>query len=137
MQIINAAVSEKFQLLFLQVAEKNNLGTAATSLSAGDGICVLSCPLEYILMHNNLVQIDLLKIDIEGNEFSILESFPFDKYRIKNIILEFNHLSNIPFEKLTNFFTGKGFKSFTISGEALVNDRQPIPENNIWFVHQE
>ena len=51
---------------------------------------------------------------------------------VKNIILEFNHLSKISLEDLVSFFYNKGYASFNVSGVALKVD-EAIPENNIWF----
>lgn len=134
--VINAAVSKDFQLVTLEQQASDNLGTTVTKKNAGGLLSVLSCSLAFICDNNELSDVELLKIDIEGNEFEILENFPFEKYRINNIILEFNHLSNTSFSVLYTFFTGKGFKSFTITGEELLNEQQAIPENNIWFVNQ-
>lgn len=135
-QIINAAVTKKFQLVTMEQPALDNLGTTVTKVGASGLLSILSCSLEFICAEHQYKQVELLKIDIEGNEFDVLEDFPFDQYKIKNIILEFNHLSKISFENLCSFFLGKGFKSYTISGKELLNDLQGIPENNIWFVNQ-
>ena len=135
-QIINAAISNKSQLVFLQQPEKNNLGTTRTSLTDKGIFSILSCPLELILETNHISEIDLLKIDIEGNEFSVMQNFPFDKYLIKNIILEFNFLSSISFTQLRQFFENRGFAFFTITGEKIIDSKKSIPENNIWIVNQ-
>ena len=53
--------------------------------------------------------IDLLSIDIEGNEFDVLKSINFDKYQIKVIILE----NNVPKElSYLDFFFKKNFYYF-------------------------
>ena len=53
--------------------------------------------------------IDLISIDIEGNEPDVLSSINFDKYQIKVIILE----NNIPNElSYLKFFTEKNFYYF-------------------------
>ena len=135
-QIICAAVANKSQLVFLQQPEKNNLGTTVTTLTNNGGPAVLSCPLQLILETNHISEIDLLKIDIEGNEFAVVENFPFDNYPIKNIILEFNFLSPISFAQLKQFFENKGFYFFTITGEKIVDSEKGILENNIWIVNQ-
>ncbi|MEO8414412.1 MAG: FkbM family methyltransferase, partial [Ginsengibacter sp.] len=133
-QVVNAAVSNKFQLVTMEQPATDNLGTTIVKPGIQGLLSIPSCPLEFIFQENNISHADLIKIDIEGNEFDILENFPFEKYTIKNIILEFNHLSNISFSVLNTFLAGKGFKSFTITGEELLHDQQAIPENNIWFV---
>lgn len=135
-EIINTAVSNQVQFVFLQLPEKNNLGTTVASLTNTDGLSILSCPLGYILETNKITTVDLLKIDIEGNEFTVLENFPFDRYSIKNIILEFNFLSKISFTALRSFFEDKGFLLFTITGQKIESEKMEIPENNIWIINQ-
>ena len=53
--------------------------------------------------------IDLISIDIEGNELNVLKSIDFEKYKIKVIILE----NNIPNElSYLKFFLEKNFSYF-------------------------
>ena len=135
-QIINAAVSDQFQFVYLELPQKNNMGTTVTSLTNNGNLSVLSCPLSMILESNPITEVELLKIDIEGNEFSVLEHFPFNKYLIKNIILEFNFLSKISLTTLKSFFEERGFDVFTITGESIKDEKSNIPENNLWIVNQ-
>lgn len=134
--IFNVAISDKLQWVTMEQPAKDNLGTTVTKAGAQGLLSILSCPLEFLFKENNLTVADLVKIDIEGNEFEILENFPFDVYEVKNIILEFNHLSHISFGTIRDFFISKNFRSYTITGEELLNVEQEIPENNIWFVNQ-
>ena len=134
--IINSAISKKFQPVTLIQPASDNLGTTVTKPGIMGPLSILSCPLEFIFKKYNLTVVELLKIDIEGNEFEVLESFPFEKYKVKNILMEFNHLSKISFEEIKSFFGNKDFKSYTISGIELLTEHQEIPENNIWFVNQ-
>jgi FkbM family methyltransferase len=135
-RVFNAAISNKLQWVTMDQPAKDNLGTTVTKAGAQGLLSILSCPLEFFFKENNIKVAELIKIDIEGNEFEILEKFPFDIYHVNNIILEFNHLSHINFDTMKDFFTSKNFKSYTIDGLELVNDEQEIPENNIWFVNQ-
>ena len=135
--VINAAINDVFSQVFLQLPVQNNLGTTFVSSTNTGGIAVLSCPLDFLLQSNNISQVVLLKIDIEGNEFSVLKNFPFDTIIIKNIILEFNFLSAISFAQLQLFFDQKGFDFFSITGDKLVDKKNEIPENNIWIVNRQ
>lgn len=135
-KVFNTAVSSKFQFVTLQQAAPDNMGTTLTSTTGKGELSILSCSLDFICEHYRDKTLDLLKIDIEGNEFDILREFSFEKCMVKNIILEFNHLSTVTFAQLVAFFESKGFKCFTISGEPLLNEKHPIPDNNIWFVNQ-
>ena len=135
-QVINTALSEKIQSVSLEQPYSDNLGTTVTKPDTSSILCILSCPLEFIFSEYKIDTAVLLKIDIEGNEFEVLKNFPFEKYKINNILIEFNHLSKRSFEEMNSFFISKNFKSYTISGIELRTDNQPIPENNIWFVNQ-
>ena len=53
--------------------------------------------------------IDLISIDIEGNELDVLKSIDFDKYRIKVIIIENNAPNELSYLK---FFLEKNFNYF-------------------------
>ena len=134
--ILNVALSSKVEFATIDQVTENNLGSTATRPGKVGLISVLSCPLEKILYDYQLNEIQLLKIDIEGNEFSILENFPFNKFTIQNIILEFNELSPISLEQLISFFTSHNFKSYTVTGLPLSDDNNDIPENNIWFRYE-
>ena len=136
-QVVNAAVSDQIQFVFLELAEKNNLGTTGTSFTDNGGIAVLSCAMDYILKTNYISEVDLIKIDIEGNEFTVLENFPFEKYLIRNILLEFNFLSKITLSDLKIFFNSKEFDLFTVNGERITCDTIDIPENNIWVSNRQ
>lgn len=135
-KVLNMAVSGKAQLLNLEQPAADNLGTTQTVAGSVGEFAVLSCSLDFILEKNFIKTIELLKIDIEGNEFDILYDFPFEKYTIRNIILEFNHLSKISFNQMQAFFTHKGYECYTVDGAILNEAHQPIPENNIWLVKQ-
>lgn len=134
--VFNAAISNQIQCVSMIQPATNNLGATATKAGATGLLSILSCPLDFLFRENNIEVAELIKIDIEGNEFEILENFPFELYKVNNIILEFNHLSHISFDKLRDFFLAKGFKCYTITGEELLDAEQEIPENNIWFKNQ-
>jgi len=135
-RVLNMAVSDKTQFVTMQQPAADNVGTTKTVAGISGELAVLSSTLSFIFEEQELNVVDLLKIDIEGNEFSILKDFPFDRFLIKNIILEFNHLSTISFEELRLFFEEKGFRSFTIDARPLTDAQQEIKEHNIWFVNQ-
>jgi FkbM family methyltransferase len=136
-KVINTAVSNKMQTVALDQLFSDNMGTAVTSPTSTASLSIVSCTLDFICDTFKLDEIDLIKIDIEGNEFEILEIFPFEKYYIRNIILEFNHLSKISFINLLSFFNNKHFKCYSITGEELIDDKTQILENNIWLVNQQ
>jgi len=134
--VMNVALSNGFQFVSFDLPKAHNLGSATFTVKSKAPFCTLSCSLNYIFQSQHIQTVELIKIDIEGNEFGILEDFRFDDYKIKNLIMEFNQLSKVSFTQVHSFFLNKGFKSFTIEGKELLNDKSGIPENNIWFVNQ-
>ena len=136
-QVLNMAVSARNQLVTMAQPASDNIGTTQTVAGIGSaGLSVMSRPLADILDEVGVISVKLLKIDIEGNEFDILEGFDFGRYYVKNILLEFNHLSPISFEDLLLFFDQEGFIACDIFGVPLHSDEGVIPENNIWFVNR-
>lgn len=71
-------------------------------------------PLSMISDHQ-LKQIDLMNIDTEGNEWPILESFPFDQIKPRIILLE-NNYGN---QKFRDFLKGKGYRWLLNQGDDV------------------
>jgi FkbM family methyltransferase len=128
-----AAIGPKIEWVTLEQPTTDNAGTTQTRAGEDGLLSILSCPLEYIVNSAGLKNIQLIKIDIEGNEFEVLKDFPFEKFHVQNIIMEFNHLSRLSFKELQSFFSEKGFESFSVSGKILSTGKEEIEENNIWF----
>lgn len=59
-----------------------------------------SSTLETIVQKENLAEIDLLMIDVEGGEFSILQSIDFARIRINSILVERNYSSRPVYQLL-------------------------------------
>ncbi len=134
-KVFNVALSDNFQFVGFNLPNKNNLGTASFKVIHEASFSVLSCSLEYIFQSQQLQYVDLIKIDIEGNEFSVLKEFPFEKYKVQNILLEFNKLTSTSLAALHHFFLGKGFLMQDIIGGPFNTFSEEIPENNLWLVN--
>jgi FkbM family methyltransferase len=63
---------------------------------------------ELLLHHKAPKVIDLLSIDTEGSELSILENFNFENYKFAIIVCEHNFTQNR--EKIFNLLTSNGYK---------------------------
>lgn len=133
--VYNTAITADAGFVTLEQPAADNLGTTKTNSGTKGLLNIGSCSLETLLQVNNIKSVSLIKIDIEGNEFSVFEKFDFTKFDIENILLEFNHLSQIPLKKLLAFFKEKGFDVFDIFGSALT-ENSSIDENNIWLKKQ-
>ena len=131
--VFNVAISDTPGFVVLEQPASDNLGTTQTKHGTKGFLNVGCCNLQQLFWENKITKVSLVKIDIEGNEFAVFKHFDFEKYNIENILLEFNHLSEISLETLLNFFAGKGFQAFKIDRSMLTKEEQDIPENNIWF----
>jgi hypothetical protein len=85
-------------------------------------------PLYSILMALGNPRIDLFSLDIEGAEFRVLQTLPWDKVDIRVILVEVDHLGKI-FEgnlaEFEAFLTSKGYKfhqSIDIDNVYIKND---------------
>ena len=131
--VLNTALSGEFQFASMDMQRENNLGTASFKVQEKAAFSILSCSLNYIFKSQFIENATLIKIDIEGNEFAVLKDFSFEIYPVKNILLEFNNLSDQSFQDLENFFQQKGFVIRDINGQKLNSDISHIPENNLWL----
>lgn len=75
--------SQKGTVDFYVHENHRNSGLTAASESRADKIAVPQIPLREILLSNQLSEVDLLKMDIEGGEYSLLQEDPsiFQKFR--------------------------------------------------------
>ena len=78
--------------------------------------------------------IDLISIDIEGNEFDVLKSIDFKKYEIKVIILENNIPNQLSYLK---FFLEKNFSYFDRIGMDEVYYNQKYFNLEKWKYSQQ
>ena len=121
-KLMNVALgSENKQVEFYEVAEGftqmsgiNNLNfknsferIKKNSISKINKINIECKTFEKLIPNDQII--DLISIDIEGNELDVLKSINFDKYQIKVIILENNTPNELSYLK---FFTEKNFYYF-------------------------
>ena len=121
-KLINLAIgSENKQVEFYEVAEgftqmsginnlnfQNSLQRIKKNSNSKINKIDIECKTFDKLIPNDQI-IDLISIDIEGNELDVLKSIDFDKYQIKVIILENNTPNELSYLK---FFLEKNFSYF-------------------------
>ena len=77
--------------------------------------------------------VDLFSLDVEGSEFQILKSIPWDKVNIRVLLIEVVHLGKLfggSLAELNSFLEEKGYrlyKSVEIDNIYIRNDFQVIP----------
>lgn len=100
-------IREKLKLNNFALGNQNTnfeislLGNCSSSFLDGKKeICKKIKFIDYV-DSNNIQNIDLLKINIEGAEYELLEEIISKKYQIqiKNILVQFHNLSNNPIER--------------------------------------
>ena len=52
-------------------------------------------PLYSVLKALDLTTVDYLSLDVEGAEYPILKAFPFDKFDVKLLEIESNHMGHV------------------------------------------
>lgn len=69
--------------------------------------------------------IDYWSLDTEGSELAILKSFPFDRYALRVLTVEHNHLPVRA--EIKDFLEGKGYRRIREMGidDCYVNGRHP------------
>jgi hypothetical protein len=78
-------------------------------------------------------RIDLFSLDVEGAEFRILQSIPWDKVNIRVLLIEVEHVGELfegSLKDLEDFLASKGYsfhKSIEIDSIYIRNDFAPIP----------
>ena len=76
---------------------------------------VKTYPLQFILNEYNVFNIDFLSLDVEGAEFSVLNTIDFNKTKIQLILLENNYNENNCRELLSN-------KGYRFLGRLAIDD---------------
>ena len=75
--------------------------------------------LESFMRLNNHDRIDILKMDIEGAEYEVIEALPKNRVAINQILIEFHHMyKGIPISKTVDAIStlsNLGFELFNIS----------------------
>lgn len=131
--ILNMAITPTIEWVNLGQTSIANSGSTYTTSATNSGLAIFGCPLEYVCERLQFSSIKLIKIDIEGNEYEVLQHFPFEKINVENIIMEYNEHARIGFEALKMFFAGKGYKCLSVDGKQVDDVKQGITENNLWF----
>jgi FkbM family methyltransferase len=132
-RVLNTALSDGFKLLTLDLPVNNNLGRASFKKDNGQSFSILSCSLNYLFESYSWNTIDLLKIDIEGNEFDVVKNFSFETFPVKNILLEFSDMGSLSFDEMQHFFADKGFETRDVHGQLLDAGIGNLPEDNLWL----
>ncbi|ELU11063.1 hypothetical protein CAPTEDRAFT_215618 [Capitella teleta] len=81
-----------------------------------DAICL---PFFSIMLAMNVTHIDYFSLDVEGQEFAVLKTIPFDKIDISVISVEYLHTKKVAMRK---FMEGKGYttaKTLEFSNPAI------------------
>ena len=73
-------------------------------------IQVQCVPLYSLLLALNQTKIDLLSLDIEGDELFVLQTIPFEKVGIWTISVEYSHVPGGE-ERVESYLIGKGYRT--------------------------
>jgi FkbM family methyltransferase len=140
-RLSHLALSKTAALLELEDGNPDNSGTvrvySAGAPSTTDIFTVAAHPLEQVLAHTRLDSLTLLKIDVEGFEFSVLEGLNWEgQYRPQNVLIEFSdytkRFGGDGRQSMVRFFSERHYTGYTVKGQPLSYDENPT-EDNAWF----
>src|ERR1700733_824304 len=126
--IVQAAVSDRKATAVLHLAPSMNTGGSALQRATKYPVPtqrVRTVTLADVLDDNHVVNVDLLKIDIEGFEFEAILGSPqlFTDKRIKAMALELHPAAlatrRKSVEQLVSFLTGAGYRETTIRAQSV------------------
>jgi FkbM family methyltransferase len=137
-ELVNAALSGQAGLVHLTTPDDSNLGTTRINTSLQQSSCSRfwagALTLQSVLEASTTSGIQLLKIDVEGHEYQVLQGLDWrGQYRPNNIILEFDPVA---FNEATNamsYLREQGYVPYTVNGVPLDNNVTTPPEHNLWF----
>jgi len=72
-------------------------------------IYVKTININTLLSERNIYSIDYVSIDVEGAEYSILETWDFNRHKVKFLTVEHGNITSYK-NKINNLLTSKGFK---------------------------
>ncbi len=91
-------------------------------------------PLDQISTERNIKNVDLVKIDVEGFEFEVLEGFQKHMASIRAIIVEVSLVRSVKagsdlLALMTNRLTTSGFETAAVVLSLYAGDKQPVTFN--------
>ena len=81
---------------------------------------------------HSLNEIDYLSIDLEGLDYEVLISIDFTKFNIKNISIEYLHLTKFQKKNLINLLAKKGYSYYGFGYDHNNFDYLFIKKKNYW-----
>lgn len=137
--MVGAAIQSARGLVHLEAPVAGNLGTARTVAGPfgrlRGGCVVPALPLDEILFSLGVEAIRLLKVDVEGAEFEVLQGLDLvARYRPDDIIME-SVTGSSGFEACRRLLEDSGYEARFVTGEVFATDAA-IPEANIWWTRR-
>ena len=133
----NVGLSDKTTFGYLDNPTPLNSGTFKTEENNHTNSYLIGLyTLSDLILHFNIQQIKLLKIDVEGFEMKIFKGYFGKGVPLpENIIMEFSDMmerTGYTMEDCYDFFRDLGYQSYTIHNEIYhVGDH--LPDMNVWF----
>jgi len=138
--LYEVALSNSEEVSTLTISDQNNTGSATTRNYEPSGVAneynVQARRLSQILVAQDINQIDLLKMDIEGSEYEVLTDIEPELNNIKSMIAEIHKqkLENDEVKSIFEILSGKG-KLYNI--ETLDDELESVSDINktiVWFL---
>lgn len=87
-----------------------------------ESVPVPCSPLSEMIRSANVFSIDLVSIDVEGYEVSLLKTINFTQVSIGVIVIEVNHNNDIELQEVKKILTESGFISRGLQGRHYANE---------------
>ena len=82
----------------------------------------------------SISEVDYLSIDIEGLDYEVLMSIDFNKFNIKNISIEYLHLTKFQKKNLINFLSKRGYSYYGFGYDHNNFDYLFVKKKNYWNI---
>jgi FkbM family methyltransferase len=120
---VNFLVYEKDKGVFSKIVSDNDVEIIKKQVKNPNIISRRTSVIKDVLVKNNVPKIiDYMSLDVEGKEVDILNSFPFNDYKVKCITVEHNepHEGSMRRNIIRNVLTNNGYKF--IKGNDDINN---------------
>jgi FkbM family methyltransferase len=135
LKAVLGAVSSRPGILNINIPAYWNMGNTQvneTDTEKGfDDYLAASFTIASLLEKYKLKHIDLVKIDVEGHEYDVLNSLFEHNIEPGNIIFEYIPEAFVQAEYLLNLLIDKGYVITDINGNSYSGQKE-LPEQNLW-----
>lgn len=122
--LVQAAVADRPGVAGFQIAQSNSMGMLAAQAK---GYLVPTVALDVLIQNGTVPMPDLIKMDVEGAEASVLEGAK-TLLRHRTVVLLVALHGDVPMRACLTLLHEAGYEAFTLDGQALTADAPFVDE---------